>query len=769
MRGVVLAVALAVAAPAAGEEFLVQRGVVLEIDADGGVPWKSEAVEYPTALAVAADGRRAIADRRQNVVRVVNAAGEPAFEVRVAHPTDADFLADGNLLVTSHGHGTVREYDREGKVVWEHAGLKNPRDADRLPNGNTLIADTGNKRVIEVDPAGEVVWSFTEGLEVPVDAEATAAGEVLIADESRHRVVCARRDGSFCWKLNHIGHPNAVEVLPDGTMLAAAMHNGMIVHFDSTPRILETWRTGGRIDEMSFSPEGNLLLALMPLTEAEAVAPLSSRSLAEIVRLRSPEEEPAKAPPPIQSGRVAGLGTLALGGLLLALSLRSSARRRALAVAGAILVVGGSAFALIVARPKAEPDFRLEARDTANDNVVVFLFDSLRKDHMHWHGYWRHTAPALEAMARDSLVFDRFIAQSSWTKPSMASLLTSTYPSTHGAVRQTPDSHLPQSLLTLPEVLREAGYHTIALMENPHMGDRNSPKGFDQGFEVYEYFDPAKRKDELPEILGTRALEVLRDRPRDRPFFLLIFFLNPHFPYEPKAEHFGGLRAGPSNPGPINPYDAEIVDADRQVARVLGWLKEEGLEQGTIVAFTTDHGEEFGDHGKAFHGHTLYDCLIDMPLVIRGLGAVGRFPGLVRQIDLMPTLLDYLGIDPSPEARAQMAGVSIRPFVEAGARSTDLVAYSETTYRDDIDLVSLRTENDKIIVNLAEDLVERYDLVTDPQEYNDIATDGDRAQIAALRAWRASLPSADAPALPPRELTDAEREQLRSLGYLQDD
>lgn len=767
----VLVVTVLLAAGAAAEEFTVERALVVEIDGEGGVPWRSEEVEHPTALAVAADGRRAIADRRRNSVRVVAASGATIFEVRMAHPADADFLPDGRLLVTSLGLGAVREYDDKGRVVWEHKGLERPRDADRLANGNTLIAEAGAKRVIEVSPEGEVVWSYSEGLEVPIDAEVDADGNVIIADEARHRVVCVRRDGSVCWRLNHIGHPSSLAVLPDGTMLVAAMHSGMIVHFDSRPRILDAWRVGARIDEIGFSPAGNLLLALVPITEEAAAAPLSSRALAAVVRLADsrPEAAVEESGAPLTPAHAAGLGALVLGALLLLLALRAAGRRRLVAAGGALLVLAGSAFALIGSRPEAARDFTLERRDTAGNNLVFILFDSLRKDHMHWHGYWRHTAPALEAVAREGLVFDRFIAQSSWTKPSVASLFTSTYPTTHGAIRQTPDSQLPDSLDTLAEVLRAAGYYTIALMENPHMGDRNSPKGFDQGFEHYEYFDPAKRKDELPEILGTRALELLADRPRDRPFFLFVFFLNPHFPYEPRGDHFGGLRSGPSNPGPINRYDAEILDADRQVARILGFLREEELEDRTVFVFSTDHGEEFGDHGKSFHGHTLYDCLIDIPLIVRGLGAMGRFPGIVREIDLMPTLLDYLGVEVPAQTRAQMAGVSIRPFVESGAGSTGLEAISETRYRDDVDLISRRTENGKVIVDLVGDRVERYDLLRDRQEYDDIATEADRAEIAALRAWRESLPSADAPAVVPRELTETERERLRALGYLQDE
>lgn len=748
-------------------DFEIRKPTAVEIDAAGQIVWQPTGPVYPVALKGGPDGQRLVADRNGNVVTVFSADGSIARTIRVQTPTDAEFLPAGHLLVTSAATpGAVQEFDAEGRVVWEYTALQRPRDATRLPNGHTVIADSGAPRVIEVTPAGEIVWSFSTALKLPSAVEPFGDDEILIADYNAHFVACVGRDGAFRWRMNHVGHPTALSVLADQTIVVAAEQAGILLQFDRHRRVLGEWRVGRRLDGFSFTAGGTLLLAVSPATPAATAEVASPALAAEVVRRYAAAAAPhATSEPGI--GRRARAAALVVAALIAAGAFLWAPRRRWAYPA----VVPVCLLLWFVLRPDARPsqfDLVTVDKDPAGNNLVLILVDSLRKDHVPWYGYWRNTTPRLLEFSKHALVFDQYVTQAPWTKPSVASLLTSTYPSNHGAVTQKQDSHLPLSLVTLAEVLRDAGYYTAAVMVNPHMGDKNSSKGFEQGFETYQYISAAAAAAELPGLVPDRAIEILDQRPKHRPFFLMLFFMSPHYPYQPKKLYFGGKEAGPSNPGPINDYDGEIYDIDRAVGRLLDGVKARDLMKHTVVAFSTDHGEEFGDHGYHHHGNTLYDCVLNVPLLIAGLGTVGRYPGLVREIDLMPTLLDYLEVAPTDDCRRQMAGVSVRPFIDGGDPRTGLVAYSETRFTEEIDAVAERSETAKVIVDFKRNTAERYDLERDPQEYNNlIAAPQAAAEIARIRDWVAGQWHADQPPAPaePAPVPPEVVEQMRALGY----
>ena len=682
---------------------------VIELGDAAEAAWQAAAAR-PSSVDLDASGRRLVADRDANRVLLYGADGALTDTFTAGAPLDADFVAGGNVLITSAQKKAVTELDARHQVVWEYANLTGPREAHRLDNGHTLIADTQPARVIEVDRAGGLVWSYSGDLLLPSAVRPYGDDQVLIADYNRHRVDCIRRDGSVCWRFNHIGHPSQLVVLPDGGFLVAAHKAGGIVHVASDRGVRGYWPLARDLEDFA-RVDGKLLVAVRP---------------------RGPQ-----APLPALQAKA--------GGLLA--SVRSGSRR-------------------VRPSPALLP---LPDVDTRRRNLIVILFDSLRRDHVAWEGYWRQTMPAVAELVRRATVFGQYIAQAPWTKPSVASLLTSTYPTTHGANSQKPYSQLPTSLVTMAEVLQDAGYFTAAVMENPHMGDRKTAKGFDQGYERYVFLGDTKLADQMPALMADRAIEVLRERPTDRPFFLTMFFMNPHYPYKPHRTLFGDEEAGPSNPGSQNSYDAEIREADTEVGRVLEEVAKQGLADHTIVVFTSDHGEEFQDHGKRFHGDTLFDCVLNPPLVIAGIDRVGRFPGLVREIDLLPTLLDYLGIPVSQELSAQMAGVSVRPFLERGAVPTGLVAYSETRFRNGMRMVSERSETRKVIADVAQGKVQIYDLANDPQEYNDLATPAtQRAELRRLVRWQKSLRKAEREPHSREHISEADLERLRQAGYLND-
>ncbi len=664
----------------------------------------------PSAVDVAADGRWLVADKAANRLVIFDASGEKTY-VAAAAPDDADFLPGGGYLITSSKTKSVIEIDSSGDTVWTYDSLERPLDADRLANGNTLIADGSPGRVLEVSPDGQVVWSHQEGLLKPSDVELAPDGSVLVADYNRHHVRCLERDGTTRWKLDHVGHPSSLQVLDDDRGILVGTHKaGAIVHADLDGRILGGWRIGQELDDLALSRSGTLLVAYA--VRPDAVMPSDERDIRLHQALDSVRGETAV--------RADSVGVVPVEGVR-----------------------------------------------TEGKNLVVVLFDSLRSDHVPWHGYWRDTAPRLSELARSGLVFDQYITQAPWTKPSVASLLTSTYASTHGATSQKPQSQLPTSLATMAEALSSAGYYTAAVMQNPHMGDRRSSKGFEQGYERYEYVGEKKHEPKQPRMTANRALMVVRERPLDRPFFLTLFFMNPHYPYEPHRESYGGKSDGPSNPGPINLYDAEIAEADAQIGRVLEFLEANGIADETIVVFSSDHGEEFGDHGKRFHGDTLYDCTINVPLVITGLDRVGRFPGLVSEVDLMPTLLDFLGVRGDDGLRAQMVGTSVRPLLEPGVARTGRVAYSQSRFRDNVHLVSERTETRKVIVDFTEGKTMIFDLVKDPHELIDLSTPETSAlELARLRRWELGQDVAEPDEGPAEPVPEEVLERLRAAGYL---
>jgi len=753
----------------ADPDFALEGPTAIEVDADGRVVWSTDAAAQPVSVRENGDGERLVADRGRGVVMLFSAAGDLVHRLPVPTPAEADFLPNGNLLVTSLGKRAVEEIDRQGKVVWSFDQLHGPRDADRLPNGNTLICDDLPPRVIEVSPEGEVVWLFSKGLKLPTDAEWVSDDEILVADYNAHVVMSVARDLTDRWQLNYIGHPTEIHVLPDGTGLVSAEQAGMLVRFDHQ-RVLASWTLGRKLLDFSLAPNGNLLLAISPAPrEGETPRPFSPLVASRILHGRAPTGPGVESLPFRSFDRPRLLLLILLPVLIIHLlvGLWPALRRRW--SASYSLVILALAFVALFLGMRLGPPKRgavSVARPPARKNVVLILFDSLRKDHVPWYGYWRNTTPALLQLSKRALVFDQYIVQSSWTKPSVASLLTSTYPSTHGAISQKSDSQLPTSLLTLPEVLQDAGYHTAAVMENPHMGDRRSAKGFDQGFDSYRYIRPDKLKDKLPGLVTDYAIEALDDRPPGRPFFLMVFFLNPHYPYEPNKPHFGDMHSGPSNPGPINDYDGEIYDADREVGRLLDALGQRDLLESTVVIFSTDHGEEFGDHGARYHGSTLYDGLIDVPLLIAGIGRVGRFGGLVREIDIMPTLLDYLGVDADADGRAQMAGLSVRRLIDEGVGKTGLVAYSETKFKEGVDLLSERTEDTKVIVSFANHKVEKYALDKDPQEYNNLVTPGEAAaELTRFQQWAQSRQPVSRDQTAGQPVPEEVKEQMRALGY----
>jgi arylsulfatase A-like enzyme len=421
-------------------------------------------------------------------------------------------------------------------------------------------------------------------------------------------------------------------------------------------------------------------------------------------------------------------------------------------------------------------------REPGDVNVILISLDTLRADHMGVYGYTRRpTTPNLDAWARDAVVFEQAIAQAPWTTPSHYAILSSTYPSHNGSdlPYQERERVVPDRVPFLSHLLRDAGYHTAAFTGQGSMSARN---GFHRGFSIFE--EHGFTADSDVEAVCASALGWL-ERHGDHRFFLFLHTYEPHQPFS--STHFVDAEKIPSSDRraeQIARYDGDIRRTDAVIGRLLGRLREMGLEDQTWIVLTSDHGEDLGgrflNDAEPYieHGHSLFDELLHVPLLVkppRGQRVARRIAWQVRSVDIAPTVLDLLGLEAPPH----FAGVSLRKAIEAGD-PLQLEAFSEATTRGAA-LRSLRTERVKFIRRVGPGQIasppflpdppedQLYDLERDPGERRNLAA-GSPREVARYRARLEAL--APGPPVPAGSETDAAeldpqlRESLAALGYL---
>ena len=389
-------------------------------------------------------------------------------------------------------------------------------------------------------------------------------------------------------------------------------------------------------------------------------------------------------------------------------------------------------------------------------NVLLYIVDTLRADHLGCYGYAPPTTPHLDKFAADATIFTHAVAQASWTRPATASILTGRYPYGHGAIGLS-DSLRPD-VATLAEVLRAHGYTTSAFVTNVNV---SAPFGFQRGFDQFTYLPEDEARASM-HVLSNELIPAVGSWLASRgapPFFLYVHATDPHAPYTPPpelADQFRDPSVSPSLLGAPTPlrqmladetlitpanvrylislYDAEIASADAGFGQLIDTLKRQDLYKDTIIVFVADHGEEFYDHHGFEHGHALYQELLRIPLVMRlpGLGTPGQHAStLARQIDIMPTLLDHLGIPPP----TPLDGRSLLPMNDRGTEAEATEAFSQTSLGGQIELAALSLGTTKVIrKNGGQDVVfEAFDLATDPQEQHPLG----RGVMPVLREYAA--------------------------------
>jgi arylsulfatase A-like enzyme len=437
-------------------------------------------------------------------------------------------------------------------------------------------------------------------------------------------------------------------------------------------------------------------------------------------------------------------------------------------------------------------------------NVILVMVDTLRADHLSCYGADIRT-PNLCRLAEDGTTYKAF-SHASWTKPATASLLTSTLPSTHNAIAKP--STLSQDLTLISEAMQDGGYTTGGIVSNVNLAESF---GFAQGYDDYYYLGPdyiagaeeSSSKliiyqlvrqvwlglaggDEVrfndfyqdSKVVNATAFDWL-DRRKDERFFLFLHYMDPHDPY---FEHpYNGIGvARVSMPEPEAEvsqrlhelYRGEIEYLDVQFGEFLAKLEADGLYDDSIIVVTADHGEEFNEHGGFWHGLTLYDEQIHVPLLVKWAkngerADRGADSGIARLIDVGPTLLGAAGLD----VPAGMQGIDLRsPY--STRLEKDRHVFSEEDHEGNV-LWSLRTEEEKLIVANARNprgLPERefFDVSSDPGEmdpYEDPEAESrleEMAELARLAAEGKAVESQDV------EMTLGDCERLRMLGYVED-
>jgi len=417
--------------------------------------------------------------------------------------------------------------------------------------------------------------------------------------------------------------------------------------------------------------------------------------------------------------------------------------------------------------------------------VVVVSIDTLRADHLGSYGYARKTSPTLDRLAAEGSLFEDAMTPAPWTLPAHASLLTGLYPSRHGL--KAHDRYLPAKVRTLGESFASAGFVTAAVVNSHNLSPRF---GLDRGFREFVYVEEVAGQRAPTRRIVDQAIEWLKRYGAGR-LFLFVHSYDVHSDYAsepayerefvtaPKGRADGttaqlmAFREGKARLGPedakqlVDLYDAGIRQIDDELARLVGALRDGGLLDRTLLLLTSDHGEEFFEHGDVLHGRTQFQEVAHVPLLVRGPGiAAGRrIRTPVSLIDVMPTLLARLGLK-RPEG---LDGEDLSRLLEGDAgHLAQRALFGEadhTNAQPDITR-AVRLGSWKLLFDRSTEKHALYDLAKDPGERNDLAASQpaqSRELLEPLRRFLAIRGETGTPV----KLSPEELQRLRSLGYLQ--
>jgi arylsulfatase A-like enzyme len=497
--------------------------------------------------------------------------------------------------------------------------------------------------------------------------------------------------------------------------------------------------------------------------------------------------------------------------VLVWIGFRAVARRRPmlaspLAVLGTVVLVAGLCWAGMTAtsghKPAGERRVAIGQPPTG-PNVILILVDTLRADHLSSYGYTKSQTPVIDGLAADGTRFAKAYSQASWTRPSVATIFSSLYPSSHRAIHKA--DVLPDAVVTLAEVLQGAGYATAGFANNINVAPLF---GFQQGFDDYVFLEPefffgatesaaqltiyntlrlireryvsqkkwVENYYQPADVVSKHGLDWLSARDPKRPFFMFVHYMEPHDPYFTHPYN-GEAYARVANPNPDpaladtyrKAYDGAIRFLDEELAKFFAELKAKGIYDDALIVLTADHGEEFHEHGGWWHGTTLYDEQLAVPLIVKAPKGGPRGivnDAVVSSLDIAPTIIAGADI----AVPQQMVGKALG--LDTGAPAPRDHAYAESELEGN-NLQAYRSGGFKVIhanpgnprglpaqqlFNVSEDPKEQKDLVsTQPEEATKLTTDMStvrtHAESVAVESTGTSIDAAS-------------EERLRALGYV---
>jgi arylsulfatase A-like enzyme len=495
---------------------------------------------------------------------------------------------------------------------------------------------------------------------------------------------------------------------------------------------------------------------------------------------------------------------------VLAFFLWRTIARRVAFLASPAVVIGVLVLAVVASRagmalgtaPKTAAPKSAATAPAKGPNVILIAVDTLRADHLSCYGSSNKT-PVIDALAADGTRFAHAYSQASWTRPSFATIFTSLYPSSHRAIHKS--DALPDAVLTLAEVMQGAGYATIGFANNINIAPLF---GFGQGFDEYVFLEPefffgatesaaqltiynqlrlirerfiSKQKwvenyYQPADVVVRHGLDWIGKRDTKRPFFLFMHFMEPHDPYF--VHPYNGVayaRVANPNPDPAladtyrDAYDGAIRFLDGELQKLFADLKAKGLYEDALIVFTADHGEEFHEHGGWWHGTTLYDEQVGVPLIVKapkGGSAGAVADAMVSSIDVAPTIIAGAGV----AVPQTMVGKPLVLRADAPAprdhwfAESELEGNSVQAYRSNGMKVILANPGnprglpDHQLFDVAHDPGEKNDLIATKTEVANQLT----ADMTALQQHAESI----AVESTGTSIDAASEERLRALGYV---
>jgi arylsulfatase A-like enzyme len=453
----------------------------------------------------------------------------------------------------------------------------------------------------------------------------------------------------------------------------------------------------------------------------------------------------------------------------------------------------------------SESSLRMEKIASApphQPNVFLYVVDTLRKDALDIYGGSRPTSPRLRQLAADGVVFEHTTVASTWTLPSVVSMITGVYPFEHGVmqgnIKLTADGGYP----LLPQLLGDQGYDTVGISQSFVAGPQF---GIDNGFQSFFLSNQLNSRTLRTGEMRRTLSEWLSNRPDwSRPAFVYLHTVGPHAPYLPPPEQMGFAEANPGSlqlreyrparfvemghgkdPAEVDHlralYDGEVAYADAELGRFLDLLIYFGLYDDSLVIFTSDHGEEFNDHGSFDHGRTMYEEVAEVPLIVKLPAGVDVPRGLrvqtrVSSLDLFPTILETAGI-PSPSRWGRSL---LQVIAEDGTESDPRPVFSEVNpvgseIFESVDYLAAWLGETKCIYSRTQtDLLGQpippwqcFDLSSDPDELHALADDDPQAVACrqVLESWMRITEGSEDEVGP--EVDDETTEMLRAVGYIE--